>query len=96
MEYGIARRLPSNFDGNNSPHVFHWSEKDHDDHVWAILSGCAFFYNCEKLMNANVKLIRDFEKDRFSFIALRDIHFGEELFHTYKSLKWRKAFKDLL
>ena len=90
VEYGIVRRLPAGFDGNESPYVFTWSE---DRQVWAIGSGCSTFYNCSA--DPNTKMYRHFENDTFEILALRDIAKDEELTHTYKSLNWRKCFADL-
>ena len=90
VEFGIVRRLPEGFDGNESPYVFTWSD---DRSVWAIGSGCSTFYNCTD--NPNTKMTRDFENDRFEIHALRDITEGEELTHVYKSLQWRKCFDDI-
>ena len=90
VERGIVRRLPSSFDGNDSPHVFTWSA---DRTVWAIGSGCSTFYNCSAA--PNTEMFRDFEDDTFEIRALRDISQGEELRHVYKSLAWRTCFSDL-
>ena len=38
---------------------------------------------------------RLFDEDRFVITATRDIKKGEELTHTYKSLKWRGCWDDL-
>ena len=89
-ERGIVRRLPASFDGNDSPHVFTWSD---DRTVWAIGSGCSTFYNCSK--TPNTEMFRDFENDTFEIRALRNISEGEELRHVYKSLSWRSCFSDL-
>ena len=90
VEFGIVRRLPEGFDGNQSPYVFTWSE---DRSVWAIGSGCSTFYNCSD--DPNTKMSRDYENDRFEIHALRDITEGEELTHVYKSLQWRACFEDI-
>ncbi len=90
VEYGIVRRLPAAFDGNDSPHVFTWSE---DRTVWAIGSGASTFYNCST--EPNTKMTRIYDEDRFEIHATRDISAGEELLHTYKSLQWRECFEDL-
>ena len=89
-ERGIVRRLPASFDGNDSPHVFTWSD---DRTIWAIGSGCSTFYNCSE--SPNTEMLRDFENDTFEIRALRDISEGEELRHVYKSLTWRSCFSDL-
>ncbi len=90
VEHGIVRRLPGGFDGNASPYVFTWSA---DRSVWAIGSGCSTFYNCST--DPNTEMFRDFDNDTFVIKALRDVAPGEELTHTYKSLKWRECFADL-
>ena len=41
------------------------------------------------------QLIRFFNEDRFEIYAARDIKEGEELTHTYRSLRWRKCFKPV-
>jgi len=89
-ERGIVRRLPASFDGNDSPHVFTWSD---DRTIWAIGSGCSTFYNCSQ--TPNTEMFRDFANDTFEIRALRDISQGEELRHVYKSLSWRSCFSDL-
>ena len=88
VEWGIMRRLP--MDGNASTYVFTWSE---DRTVWATASGMAMFYNTHAT-DPNTEMIRYFDEDRFEIYALRDIEAGEELTHTYRSLKWRKCFVD--
>ncbi len=90
VEYGIVRRLPQGFDGNECPHVFTWSE---DRTVWAIGSGCSTFYNCSE--NPCTEMSRDFTQDTFEIVALRAIRKGEELTHVYKSVRWRGCFEDL-
>lgn len=96
VETGIMRRLSDNdnrcFDGMQNPYVFTWSN-DIPNHTWAFASGCATFYNTSK--TANTKMERSFDTDTFKIVALRDIKEGEELTHTYKSLEWRTAFKEL-
>jgi hypothetical protein len=88
IEWGIMRRLP--MDGNASPFVFTWSE---DRSVWACAGGAAMFYNTHPT-DPNTEMIRYFDEDRFEIYALRDIKEGEELTHTYRSLKWRTCFVD--
>jgi hypothetical protein len=88
VEWGIMRRLP--MDGNASTYVFTWSE---DRTVWATAGGMAMFYNTHAT-DPNTEMIRYFDEDRFEIYALRDIEVGEELTHTYRSLKWRKCFVD--
>jgi hypothetical protein len=90
VEFGIVRRLPPLFDGNECEYVFTWSE---DRTVWAIGSGCSTYYNCSD--EPNTKMHRNFEKDTFEIHALRDITKGDELTHVYKSLQWRKCFSDI-
>lgn len=58
-------------------------------------SGCAPFYNTCKEGTANTRMDRDFENDTFEIYATRDIAEGEELLHTYISLKWRTCFQEL-
>lgn len=88
IEWGVMRRLP--MDGNASPFVFTWSE---DRTVWATAGGAAMFYNTHPT-DPNTEMIRYFDEDRFEIYALRDISSGEELLHTYRSLKWRKCFVE--
>lgn len=38
---------------------------------------------------------RDFDGDSFEIYAAKDIAVGDELLHTYISLKWRTCFADL-
>lgn len=63
--------------------------------VWAMASGCAPFYNTCKESDANTRMVRHFDEDTFEIYATRDIAEGEELLHTYISLKWRTCFSDL-
>ena len=93
IEYGIVRLLPECFEGNDSPFVFTWSN-DIPNTKWAMTSGCAMFYNTS-LKEPNVRMDRNFDDNTFKIVALRDIQQNEELFHTYKSLKWRKCFQDI-
>jgi hypothetical protein len=98
VEKGIMRRLSDNenkmFDGTKSPYVFTWSE-DIPNHTWAFSSGCAAFYNSGLDADTNTHMMRFMSEDRFEIYAKRDISAGEELTHTYKSLRWREAFSDL-
>lgn len=98
VEKGIMRRLSDNenkiFNGNNSPYVFTWSE-DIPNHTWAFPSGCAAFYNSGLDADTNTRMVRFMSEDRFEIYAKRDISAGEELTHTYKSLRWREAFSEL-
>ena len=93
VEKGIVRLLSDNFDGNSCPYVFTWSD-DIPNKKWAITSGMAMFYNTSK-DNPNVKMERNFKNNTFKIIALKNINKDDELFHTYKSLNWRKCFSDL-
>ena len=98
VECGLMRRLSDNdnknFDGMKNPYVFTWSD-DNPNYTWSFASGCATFYNTSLEENANTKIIRDFNKDKYDIIATKDIKKGEELTHTYKSLKWRTTFTEL-
>ena len=78
----------------NNSFVFTWSD-DITNHTWAFWSGCSAFYNSNLSKNANTKMIRYFEEDRFEIITLKDIQKDDELTHTYKSLEWRTTFKSL-
>lgn len=91
VEYGVARVL-TNVDGHENPILFTWSDKN-PNKKWAILSGCAHFYNTS--LNPNTEVIRNFQDNTFKINAKRDIKKGEELTHRYKSLKWRKCFTKL-
>ena len=93
IEYGIVRILPEGFEGDFSPYVFTWSDEIPNKR-WGMASGCATFYNTS-IKDANVKMERDFVNNTFKIIALRDIEKDEELLHTYKSLQWRKCFKEI-
>ena len=98
VEKGIMRRLSDNenkmFDGSKSPYVFTWSD-DIPNHTWAFPSGCAAFYNSGLDADTNTRMVRFMSEDRFEIYAKRDISAGEELTHTYKSLRWREAFTEL-
>lgn len=98
IEKGLMRKLSDNenrsFDGMQNPYVFTWSD-DTPNYTWVFASGCASFYNCESVKKANTKMIRYFDENRFEIYAEKDIKEGEELTHTYKSLKWRKVFEPL-
>ena len=63
--------------------------------TWGMGSGCAPFYNTCKEGTANTRMERFFDEDRFEIYATRDIEAGEELLHTYISLKWRTCFQEL-
>jgi hypothetical protein len=98
VENGIMRRLSDNenkaFDGMKNPFVFTWSE-DIPNHTWAFPSGCAAFYNSGLEADTNTRMVRFISEDRFEIYATRDIRVGEELTHTYKSLRWRSVFSSL-
>ena len=98
VEKGIMRRLSDNenkmYNGTKSPYVFTWSE-DIPNHTWGFPSGCAAFYNSGLDPDTNTHMVRFMSEDRFEIYAKRDISAGEELTHTYKSLRWREAFSDL-
>ena len=98
VEYGIMRRLSDGehegFDGMNNPYVFTWSD-DRPNRTWAFSSGCATFYNTGLEGQTNTKMVRYFDEDRFEIYATKDIKAGEELTHTYKSLRWRTVFMSI-
>tara|TARA_Y100000389_G_scaffold196676_1_gene230021 strand:+ start:5297 stop:5728 length:432 start_codon:yes stop_codon:yes gene_type:complete len=98
VEKGLMRRISNNnnkaFDGMKNPYVFTWSN-DIPNYTWAIASGCASFYNTGLETETNTRMIRYLDEDRFEIYAIKDIKAGEELTHTYKSLKWREIFKPL-
>lgn len=91
IEYGLARVL-NNVDGNDNPYLFTWSDNI-PNKTWALLSGCATFYNTS--LTPNIEFVRDFNHNIFKVRALEDIDSNTELVHTYKSLKWRGCFKEL-
>ena len=72
--------------------VFTWSDEKPNT-TWAILTGCAMFYNASN--QPNTVMLRNFNDNTFIIKATREIKAGQELFHTYKSLKWRKCFQDI-
>jgi len=90
VEFGIVRRLPASFDGNDCQYVLTWGD---DRTVWAIGSGCSTYYNHSE--NSNTESHRDLTNDTFEIRALRDIAQDEELTQTYKSVAWRTCFRDL-
>ena len=94
VERGIMRRLPDGFDGNKCPYIFTWST-ERTNRIWAMGSGCSPFYNTNKEDVANTRMVRYFDEDRFEIFATRDIKAGEELTHTYISLRWRECFSEL-
>ena len=73
-------------------HVFTWSDKI-PNKTWAIGSGCSTFYNTS--LTPNTKMNRNFDNNTFTIEAITNISKGEELFHKYKSLKWRTCFQEL-
>ena len=93
VEHGVMRILPDGFDGNESIYVFTWSDEIPNKR-WGMGSGCAPFYNTA-IDSANTKMERCFKTDSFKIYATRAIKKDEELYHTYKSLKWRKCFLPL-
>jgi hypothetical protein len=72
--------------------VFTWSD---DRKVWGMGSGTMAFYNTALEEDANCKMIRFFDDDRYEVYAKKHIKIGDELVHTYRSLKWRSAFNEL-
>ena len=95
VERGIVRRVA--VDGHDCPYVFTWSE---DRTVWALGSGCSTFYNSPDPSDPdgpkpNSHMVRYFDEDRFEIFATADIAPDEELFHKYRSLEWRRCFKQL-
>ena len=98
IEKGLMKRLSDNqnkcFDGMKNPYVFTWSD-DQPNYTWAYPSGCLTFYNTGLENETNTKLIRHFDEDKYEVYAVKDIKAGEELTHTYKSLKWRTVFTSL-
>lgn len=94
VEKGVMRRLPEGFDGNTCQYIFTWSDEI-PNKTWGMGSGCSPFYNTDKAGFANTKMVRYFDEDKFEIFACKDIEIGEELLHTYKSLKWRTCFLPL-
>lgn len=92
VEFGIMRRLPKSFDGNESEYVFCWSD-DIPNTTWTFSSGAAAFYNTS--LTPNTHMTRIFDEDRFEIHAVRDIEANEELTHKYKSLEWRQCWSEL-
>lgn len=64
------RRLPDGFDGNTCPYIFTWGE-ERPCKTWAMGSGCSAYYNTDKEGEANTKMIRYFDEDRFEIFATR-------------------------
>ena len=58
-------------------------------------AGYTFYAITSISLDPNTKMIRNYEDDTFEIYAIRDISKDEELTHKYKSLKWRKCFKEL-
>jgi len=98
VEKGLMRRLSDStnkaFDGMKNSYVFTWSD-DKPNYTWAFGSGCATFYNTNLVEDANTRMVRYFDEDRFEIFATRDIKAGDELTHEYKSLDWRTVFQDI-
>ena len=98
VEKGLMRRLSDNdnktFDGMKNSFVFTWSN-DLPNYTWAFGSGCAAFYNSGLERDTNTRMVRFFDEDRFEIYATKHIKTGDELTHTYKSLKWREVFIPL-
>lgn len=91
IETGISNIL-TNCNGHENQHLFTWSD-DIPNKTWAMTSGCATFYNTSN--TPNVKMVRDFTTNTYQFVALEDIKKDVELFHTYKSIKWRECFDSI-
>jgi hypothetical protein len=64
------RRLPDGFDGNTCPYIFTWGE-ERPCKTWGMGSGCSAYYNTDKEGNANTKMVRYFDEDRFEIFATR-------------------------
>jgi len=98
VEKGLMHRLSDDnnrvFDGMKNPFVFTWSDEN-PNYTWSFPSGCATFYNSGLETQTNTHMIRFFDEDRFEIYATKDIKVGDELTHTYKSLKWRDVFIPL-
>lgn len=94
VERGVVRRLPDGFDGNTCPYIFTWSTV-RPNKTWAMASGTAPYYNTCKEGTSNTNMVRDFDNDTFEIFAVDDIEAGDELLHTYISLKWRTCFAEL-
>ena len=92
IETGVARIL-KNCDGHENSLLFTWSN-DLPNTTWAVASGMASFYN-STVNQPNTEMIRNFIDNSYIIKATRDIKRDEELFHTYKSIKWRKCFSDI-
>ena len=76
------------------PDIFTWST-ERPNKTWAMGSGTSAFYNTAAEEDANTRMDRFYDEDRFEIYATRDIAQDEELTHTYVSLKWRTCFSDL-
>lgn len=96
IEYGEARRLTGlGAKGMDMDMIFTWSPDDlkvKDE--WATATGAALFYNTS--LEPNTEMFRYFGSDRYEIYAIKDIAPAEELTHTYRSLRWRKVFKENL
>ena len=88
------RRLPDGFDGNTCPYIFTWSTQ-RPNKIWGMGSGCSPFYNTAAADDANCRMDRFYDEDRFEIYALQDIEPNQELTHTYVSLGWRTCFGQL-
>ena len=64
IERGIMRVLPEGFDGNKCEECFTWST-ERPNKKWAMGSGCSPFYNTHKGENANTRMVRYFDENRF-------------------------------
>lgn len=69
------RRLPDSIDGNEIEEIFTWSN-ERPNKVWAMGSGCSAFYNTSKKEEANTKMERFFDEDRFEIYATRKLLFS--------------------
>ena len=98
VEKGLMHRLSGDnnrvFDGMKNQFVFTWSDSK-PNYTWAFGTGCSTFYNSGLESQTNTRMVRFFDEDRFEIYATKDIKVGDELTHTYKSLKWRDVFIPL-
>ena len=76
LSQGIMRRLPEGFDGNKCQECFTWST-ERPNKTWAMGSGCSPYYNTHSTKNANTRMVRYFEEDRFEIFAKGDVKAGE-------------------
>jgi len=91
VEKGLMQ-VYDNIDGKNNQYLFTWKNPDNTD-TCAAGTGFIAIYNHSE--NPNIESIRDYKLNTLTFVATRDIKKGEELFHKYKSISWRDAFKGL-